>query len=214
LHSLEPIVVSTCSSNGPLGLEGLEACWRRGADRPKLQRGNAGYMFVEVTFRGFAQHGFSKANAIDPLPRAVRALERLQTWAESYSDHHQDDVMRPLVNIRSRQSTDQTAPTSGQGGGAEPLLRRCREASIADVAKELAGLAHGQDAGDAIHGGPTRACGPGLIAAQFLAFAVAYSERFEGDLRGRHQRQPTQIVERYPGNACGDRLICCLCCER
>jgi len=65
----------------------------------KLQRGNAGYMFVEITFRGFAQHGFSKANAIDPVPRAVRAYERLQTWGESYSDRHQDDVMRPLVNI-------------------------------------------------------------------------------------------------------------------
>lgn len=65
----------------------------------KLQRGNAGYMFVEITFRGFAQHGFSKANAVDPLPRVVRAYQRLQVWAESYSDRHQDDVMRPLVNI-------------------------------------------------------------------------------------------------------------------
>lgn len=65
----------------------------------KLQRGNAGYMFVEITFSGFAQHGFSKANAVDPLPRAMRAYERLKTWGDSYSDRHQDEVMRPLFNI-------------------------------------------------------------------------------------------------------------------
>jgi len=65
----------------------------------KLQRGNAGYMFVEVRFVGSAQHAFSKASAIDPLPRAIRAYERLQAWGEEYSSRHQDDVMRPLVNV-------------------------------------------------------------------------------------------------------------------
>ena len=38
--------------------------------------------------------------------------------------------------------------------------RRCRQATIKDVAKELTlGLAHRQGAGEAVHGGPARACG-------------------------------------------------------
>jgi acetylornithine deacetylase/succinyl-diaminopimelate desuccinylase-like protein len=65
----------------------------------KLQRGNAGYMFVEITFIGSAQHAFSKANAIDPIPRAMRAYDMLEVWGQKYSDRHQDEVMRPLVNV-------------------------------------------------------------------------------------------------------------------
>ncbi len=104
----------------------------------KLQRGNAGYMFVEVTFRGFAQHGFSKANAIDPLPRAVRAYERLQTWAESYSDRHQDDVMRPLVNIGAIHGGEAFKPSrTAETCSLYLNINFVRSQTVMDVEREL-----------------------------------------------------------------------------
>lgn len=67
----------------------------------RLQTGNAGYLFVRIALRGKPQATYSKAAAIDPIPKALRLYEALQEWESVYQAQHPHAVMKPLVGVNS-----------------------------------------------------------------------------------------------------------------
>lgn len=67
----------------------------------RLQTGNAGYLFVRIRINGKAQATYSKAAAVDPIPKAFRLYEALQVWEGEYQAKHPHHLMKPLVGVNS-----------------------------------------------------------------------------------------------------------------
>lgn len=65
----------------------------------RLQQGNAGYLFIRLQVMGKPQATFSKAVALDPLPKAFRLFEALQEWEPEYQRRHPHKFMKPLVSV-------------------------------------------------------------------------------------------------------------------
>lgn len=65
----------------------------------RLQTGNAGYMFIRIRVHGAPQATYSKATAIDPVPKAFRIWEALQDWEGAYQAKHPHRLMQPLVSV-------------------------------------------------------------------------------------------------------------------
>jgi acetylornithine deacetylase/succinyl-diaminopimelate desuccinylase-like protein len=65
----------------------------------RLQTGNAGYMFIRIRVHGSPQATYSKATAVDPVPKAFRIWEALQDWEPEYQAKHEHRLMKPLVSV-------------------------------------------------------------------------------------------------------------------
>lgn len=65
----------------------------------RLQTGNAGYLFVRIGVKGSSQGTHTKAMAIDPIPKAFRIHQALQSWETEYIARHKHPMMAPLVNV-------------------------------------------------------------------------------------------------------------------
>ncbi len=65
----------------------------------RLQNGNAGYVFARLRVEGRPQHTFSRAHALDPIPKAMAVYEELDRWQAEYRSRHDHEFMDPLVSV-------------------------------------------------------------------------------------------------------------------
>ena len=79
------VTADSCINGEPTGL--------------RLQNGNAAYVFARIRIEGRPQHTFSRAQALDPVPKAMAVYQALDRWQGEYRARHAHELMDPLVSV-------------------------------------------------------------------------------------------------------------------